>query len=162
MLSELRSIQITILFLISLAHFQVLLAQQQITEEKAVAERTLLLINNYRQSKGLPALIAIPVIYEECLAHSFVMAESRKINHDNFEKRIRKINEMLNVSASAENVAYNEGLDNPAEMAFKQWKGSSGHHKNILSKSYTHTGLAVVKGKNNSYYFTQIFVRVIH
>lgn len=160
--NKLSIIQITILLLISLAHFQVLLAQQQIAEEKAVAERALLLINNYRQSKGLKALVQLPVIYEECLAHSFAMAESREMNHDNFEKRIRKISEMLNVSASAENVAYNEGLDNPAEMAFEQWKGSSGHHKNILSKSYTHTGLAVVKGKNNSYYFTQIFVRVIH
>ncbi|GAB4118232.1 MAG: CAP domain-containing protein [Thermoflexibacter sp.] len=158
MLNELRSIQITILFLISLAHFQVVLAQQQITEEKAVAERTLLLINNYRQSKGLKALVPLPVIYEECLKHCYDMAEIGNISHDGFDKRMRNIGKSVRFGGSGENVAYNSNQHDPALSAFKQWVGSRGHHQNMLGK-YTHTGLAVVKSKDE-YYFTQIFIKM--
>ncbi len=150
-----------ILLLLSFTPIQTVLAQQQISEEKAIAERTLLLINNYRQSKGLAPLVSLPAIYEECLAHCRKMAEEKQVNHDNFDQRVKNVcKEIRCGGGSAENVAYNYEEADPAMRAFNQWRKSSGHHKNMLGKEYTHTGLAVVRGKEGAYYFTQLFIQV--
>jgi uncharacterized protein YkwD len=131
------------------------------TEEKGLAEETLRLINEYRQSKSLAPLLSEAVIYEQCLAHSKDMAQDDALNHDGFDRRAKNIGKSLKITAWAENVAFNFGEDNPAKTAFLQWKNSRGHHKNVVGKSYTHTGLAVVKTSEGKYYFTQIFVRLV-
>lgn len=158
MLNKLIISPIAILLLIFPINFQVALAQQAI-EEKAMAERALLLINNYRKSKRLNALVQLPVIYEECLNHSHNMAKTNSINHDGFDERIENIRKSVRFGSSAENVAYNFDVNDPALSAFSQWRKSRGHHENMLGK-FTHTGLAVVKGEDGAYYFTQIFIQI--
>ncbi len=150
----------SILSLLSFTPIQTVLAQRQISEEKAIAERTLLLINNYRQAKGLASLVPLPAIYEECLAHCRNMAEMEQVNHNNFKERVNNVCKNIRCGGSAENVAYNFGKEDPAMSAFNQWRKSSGHHKNMLGKEYTHTGLAAVRGKDGAYYFTQIFIQI--
>jgi uncharacterized protein YkwD len=156
MFTKLNITPVAILLLIVLINFQVVLAQQA-SEEKAIAERTLLLINNYRQSKGLIALEQLPVIYEECLNHSLNMAKTEDMGHDGFDERIKNIRKNVMFVNCAENVAYNFGQNDPAMSAFSSWRNSRGHHQNMLGK-FTHTGLAVVKHKGY-YYFTQIFIQ---
>ncbi|MCU0392396.1 MAG: CAP domain-containing protein [Thermoflexibacter sp.] len=156
-MSKILKINVLIIFLFS---FFVVTSYAQVSEEKAIAQKTLQLINNYRQSKGLPPFVEQTLVYESALEHSMSMARSGRMNHQNFDKRIKKLSKTLKVGASAENVAFNEGLDNPAEMAFQQWKESQGHNRNMLDRTYTHTGLAVTKTKQGAYYFTQIFIQI--
>ena len=151
-----RKLRIIIfLFLLSLASLPAL-AQ---TEEKAIANEVLKLINTYRESKKLKPLVSELVVYEQALEHSKSMVRSDDMSHDGFEERVQQINKTVFATASAENVAFNQGEENPAKTAFEQWRTSRGHNKNMLG-NYTHTGLAVAKSNDGKYYFTQIFIRV--
>jgi uncharacterized protein YkwD len=129
------------------------------TEDREVAAEVLRLINAYRESKRLSPFVSEPIVYQQALEHSLAMVKNDDLSHDGFDKRVKEINKTIFSMASAENVAFNQGEDNPAKTAFEQWKTSRGHNKNMLG-NYTHTGLAVAKSNDGKYYFTQIFIRV--
>lgn len=57
-----------------------------------------------------------------------------------------------------ENVAYNFGYSNPAEVAVNGWLKSPGHYANIMG-DYNLAGVGVAKNLQGQYYFTQIFVK---
>jgi uncharacterized protein YkwD len=95
------------------------------------------LINAYRESKRLSPFVSEPIVYQQALEHSLAMVKNDDLSHDGFDKRVKEINKTIFSMASAENVAFNQGEDNPAN-----------------------TGLAVAKSNDGKYYFTQIFIRV--
>lgn len=113
-------------------------------------------INNYRRSKGLPALEMDKYMNKIAEGHSKDMADgSVPFSHDGFDERIEKIDQKLGQSLrSAENVAYGNLT---AESVVKGWINSAGHRRNIRGK-YTLTGIGVAKGQDGVYYFTQIFI----
>jgi uncharacterized protein YkwD len=112
-------------------------------------------VNRYRQAKGLKPLVMETAISEEATNHSRAMANRRaSFGHDGFESRVKKIAQKLGgLRASAENVAYGH-LD--AKEVVNNWLKSPGHRKNIEGK-YTITGIGVVKAKDGTLFFTQIF-----
>lgn len=121
--------------------------------------RTLQLINQYRMQQGRPPLEVHPSIYQEAYQHSLNMARGHVgLGHDGFQARVERLRQEFTILGAAENVAYNSSND-PAQMAFNQWRASAGHNSNMLG-SYTHTGLAVARSDNGTYYFTQIFLNV--
>lgn len=62
----------------------------------------------------------------------------------------------LRFSAAAENIAYGQRT---AQEVVNSWMNSPGHRANILSSSYTHTGVGVAKKANGTLYFTQVFLK---
>lgn len=62
----------------------------------------------------------------------------------------------LKFSAAAENIAY--GQRTPQEVV-NAWMNSPGHRANILSASYTHTGVGCAKKSNGTLYWTQMFMK---
>ena len=59
-------------------------------------------------------------------------------------------------SAATENVAYNQGYNDPATQVVKSWLQSSGHRQNIEGQ-YKLTGVGIAKNARGEYYFSQIF-----
>lgn len=64
----------------------------------------------------------------------------------------------IRFSAAAENIAYGQRT---AQEAVNSWMNSPGHRANILSRSYTQTGIGVAKKANGTLYFTQVFLKPI-
>ena len=62
----------------------------------------------------------------------------------------------LKFSAAAENIAYGQKT---AQEVVTAWMNSPGHRSNILSQSYSHTGVGVAKKSNGTLYWTQMFMR---
>ena len=62
----------------------------------------------------------------------------------------------LRFSAAAENIAYGQRT---AQEVVNAWMNSPGHRANILSRSYTHTGVGVAKKSNGTLYWTQMFMK---
>lgn len=62
----------------------------------------------------------------------------------------------LKFSAAAENIAYGQRT---AQEVVNAWMNSAGHRANILSQSYTHTGVGAAKKSNGTLYWTQMFMR---
>ncbi len=128
-------------------------------ETEKLASRVLSLINQYRNSIGLDSLRQNAVIDSQASGHSEKMASGKTaFGHDGFSSRVSAIKNSIGGSAFAENVAYNKGYSDPAKTAVDGWLKSPGHKANIEG-NYALTGIGVSKSKDNSYYFTQIFMR---
>jgi uncharacterized protein YkwD len=116
-------------------------------------------INQHRQSIGLQALIWNETVAETARIHSQNMAnDTVPFSHDGFDARFERLNTTIRISNMAENVAFNN-FDTPVETAVTGWLQSQGHKQNIEAPVYTETGIGVVKGQDNAYYFTQIFIK---
>lgn len=126
-----------------------------------VERETFDLIQDHRQSLGLTRMQWSNAVAEAARQHSADMAAGRvPFSHDGFEARTDRIRASLAISGAAENVAYNQGYDQPAASAVEGWLESDGHRRNIENGRYTHTGIGIVKTSDDTYYFTQMFVTV--
>ena len=129
------------------------------TETQKMETRVFNLINRVRNKNGLSELKINSYISSLARQHSLNMAAGRSpLDHQGFEDRTNLIKQEINGSYVAENIAYNEGYDDPAGEAVNDWVASSGHLENIKG-DYTLTGIGVAAADDGSYYFTQIFVR---
>jgi uncharacterized protein YkwD len=129
------------------------------TNEDPIAAQVHQLINAYRVSIGLPTLTLNETISRQARAHSQNMAGGvTPFSHDGFDGRVSAIAESIELQSAAENVAYNQGYDNPAQTAVDGWLESPGHKANIEG-DYSLTGIGVALNTAGEYYFTQIFVK---
>jgi uncharacterized protein YkwD len=113
-------------------------------------------VNQYRRAQSLPPLAFDQTIAEQARVHSAAMANSSRISHNGFDDRAAAIGQTITYSSVAENVASNQGYENPDNTAVKGWIKSPGHQQNMVG-NFDLTGIGVVE-RGGSYYFTQIFV----
>jgi uncharacterized protein YkwD len=124
-----------------------------------IEQRVYELANEHRISEGLVTLQWSEIIAEQCRIHSQDMAQGIvDFGHDGFSERIDNIRDEIMVTAAGENVAYNIGEQDPANAAVEAWLSSPGHRANIEG-DYNFTGVGVAKTNDDTYYFTQIFIR---
>lgn len=116
-------------------------------------------VNQYRQSRGLSALRLDERISQQSRLHSQGMAGgSATFSHDGFEQRIEAIARLINLQGAAENLAYNQGYDDPVKTAVEGWIKSPGHHKNMIG-DFDLTGVGVARNEKGEYYLNQIFIK---
>jgi len=115
-------------------------------------------INVYRGEQGLPSLELDPVIGESARGHSEdMLADAVAFGHDGFDQRVEWIGERVAYVSAGENVAWNQGYDDPVGVAVQGWIDSPPHHENMVG-DYDLTGIGVAEGSDGRIYFTQIFV----
>ncbi len=123
------------------------------TLEKSVFDQ----INRFRVSNGLPTLHLNANISRQARIHSLNMAKGKvPFSHVGFKQRVNDIT--IGYSGAAENVASNQGYNDPANQAVVGWLNSPGHLKNVKG-NYNLTGIGVVTNKEGEVYLTQIFLR---
>lgn len=114
-------------------------------------------INQYRASKGLPALAWNAALADQARQHSAAMANGQTaFGHDGFDGRVKGSG--VTYQGAAENVAYNQGYSDPVGEAVKGWLKSPGHLQNIEG-DYDTAGLGIARNARGEIYFTQVFVR---
>ena len=124
-----------------------------------VATQAFNLINNHRGSQTLASLTWNDAVAEMALEHSRNMASGAEdFGHNGFDDRIDRLAVNIAFSGSAENVATNQGADDPAADAVEAWLNSQGHRENIEG-DYDLTGIGVAEASDGSFFFTQIFLR---
>jgi len=114
-------------------------------------------INDFRRSRGLPALLANSYISSIALGHSKDMLTGKSpFGHDGFRLRVDEIRKRLGrLHVAAENVA--SGPMGAREVV-DGWLHSPGHRLNIEG-DFRLTGIGVATAANGMVYFTEIFVR---
>ncbi|MEY3825466.1 MAG: hypothetical protein RLZZ148_278 [Cyanobacteriota bacterium] len=116
-------------------------------------------INQYRQSRRLPPLKLHRQISQQARLHSQHMASQvTPFGHQGFSERAETIGLVLPYQNIAENVAINQGYQDPATVAVKGWLESPGHLQNIQG-NFNLTGIGVSQDGEGKYYFTQIFLK---
>jgi len=122
-----------------------------------IVSDVLSLTNQFRKSKGLPALTIHSELNEIAEKHSTNMASKRVgFGHDGIEKRNALAKKVIKpMSNFAENVAY--GASNGGG-AVNMWKNSPGHRRNMLG-NFKYIGIGVAKDKKGRLFYTQVFAR---
>jgi len=121
------------------------------------------LINAERQRRGLRPLVMDGSLTRLARYHSESMARGGYLSHtDRQGLDLRGRADALglrNWKAIAENIAYNQGYQDPTGFAVERWMVSEKHRENIVNDEYTHAGVGVVRAQDGTYYFTQVFMR---
>lgn len=121
------------------------------------------LINAERQRRGLRPLVLDGSLTRLARYHSEDMARGGYLSHTDrqgLDLRGRAVTLGLRGwSALGENIAYNQGYNDPTAFAVERWMVSEKHRENILNGEYTHAGLGVARASDGTYYFTQVFMR---
>src|SRR5947207_549411 len=100
-------------------------------------QRLAALVNQYRVSHGVPALIADTTISGLAREHSAAMAKAGRLNHDDFPFRVRR----SGLAMCVENVGWNY---HSPEGQFDSWRASPGHNRNMLDRRVDRMGIGVV------------------
>ena len=134
-----------------------LLFSSAIPVKDDLVEEILKYTNQFRKSKGLPALEMKKELNTIARNHSEDMASGRKsFGHGGYSQRELQVKKIIKpYSGMAENVAY--GARNGKE-AVEIWKNSSGHKKNMLG-NYKYIGIGTARNRQGIIYYTQIFAR---
>lgn len=122
-------------------------------------------VNDIRADNSLATLIMDPDARLVARAHSRDMIERDFFSHtnpDGFGPGDRLDNAGIPWEYSGENIAWNQGFDDPPATAVEGWMDSPGHRANILDQNgdlaWTHTGMGVAISPDNAVYFTQVFI----
>ena len=126
--------------------------------EKAVFQ----LINDKRAEKGVRSLEWNEKVAELARRHSQNMARYSFFSHIGLNGRTidqRALDFGLKKwNAIGENIAYNKGIEKPADFAVERWMLSEAHRSNLLDTRWQESGIGLGITEDGFYFFTQIFV----
>ncbi|MFN6248945.1 CAP domain-containing protein, partial [Microcystis sp.] len=116
-------------------------------------------VNRYRLSRNLSPLLLNRAISQQARLHSQRMAAGLvPFSHQDFDKRAQTIGVSVPYQAVGENLAVNQGYDDPVMMAVDGWIKSQGHREN-MEGDFDSTGIGVATDNQGKLYFTQIFLK---
>jgi len=121
------------------------------------------LVNRERQRRGMSPLAWDGSLVRLARYHSQNMAQGGYLSHvDRQGQDLRARAQALGLrgwKTIGENIAYNQGYDDPTAFAVERWMVSEKHRENAMSADYTHAAVGVARAADGSYYFTQVFMR---
>jgi uncharacterized protein YkwD len=120
------------------------------------------LINAERRASGRKQLIWDGELTRMARYHSANMAQTGFFHHvdrDGLDLTGRaSVFGVRAWRALGENIAYNQGYDDPIAFAVERWMISDQHRENILNREFSHAGIGIAKGKDGRVFFTQVFM----
>jgi uncharacterized protein YkwD len=128
----------------------------------SLERRAFELVNSERRARGESPLVWDAELSRMARQHSFDMARSGALDHRgpdgrDMADRARAMG-IRGWGVLGENIAYNQGFDDPSAFAVERWMGSYKHRANILNSQFTRTGIGVARAADGSIYFTQVFM----
>ncbi|MBA3805372.1 MAG: CAP domain-containing protein [Acidobacteria bacterium] len=120
------------------------------------------LINEQRISNGEQPFVWDAELCRMARMHSDNMARQEFFDHSGpdghgMQERARNSN-IRGWSVLAENIAYNQGFDDPAAFAVERWMRSSKHRDNILNDRFTRSAIGIARAEDGRVYLTQVFI----
>ena len=126
--------------------------------EKRAFEQT----NLMRRQNGLPPLTWDGDVCRMARIHSESMSRQGYFSHVTPEGlRLRdraKVVGILRYEVVGENIAYNQGYDDPGAFAVERWMASDKHRANILSPEFKAMAIGSFVAPDGSVYLTQTFI----
>jgi len=66
---------------------------------------------------------------------------------------------ILHFSLLGENIAYNQGYDDPGAFAVERWMSSPGHRANILYTGFRESAIGTFVSADGAVFLTQVFIK---
>lgn len=120
------------------------------------------LINEQRAQAGLEPLAWSDDAAKIARLHSQNMANYNFFSHTGVDGSL--VNDRADSfgvrkwRAIGENIAFNQGFENPVEFAVERWMKSPKHRDNLLSSRWKESGIGVAVTEDGTYYFTEVFL----
>jgi uncharacterized protein YkwD len=133
----------------------------KVSSATSIERRAFDLINAERSARGQEPLAWDEELCRMARQHSEVMVRQDFFSHEGPDGGMVERARSLGIRgwrALAENIAYNQGFDDPAGFAVERWMGSVKHRSNILSGMFTRSGLGIARAADGRIFFTQVFV----
>lgn len=120
------------------------------------------LINAERNKRNLRSMTFDTRLSKVARSHSLAMAKENFFSHYGSDGSTvvdrAKDFKITNWRKIGENLFTCRGYDDPETVAIRGWLKSPSHRKNMLSSSWTSTGIGVAISKDGDIYITQVFV----
>jgi uncharacterized protein YkwD len=137
-------------------------ASPSLEDADAIELRAFEQTNRARVANGLAPLAWDPDLCRMARAHSEKMALQGFFSHETPDglqlKQRARANGILHFRVIAENIAYNNGYDDPGGFAVERWMISAGHRANILYSSFQASAIGSYVATDGSVYLTQVFI----
>jgi len=133
-----------------------------LSEATAIEKRAFAMTNEARQENGLPPLSWDPVLCAMARKHSESMVRRRFFSHDTPDglgttDRARAFG-IAHFKIFGENIAYNQGFDDPGAFAVERWMLSPSHRANILNPQFQQSAVGVTVAADGTVFLTQEFI----
>lgn len=137
-------------------------ASPALEEANAIERRAFEQTNLIRVQNGLPAFKWDADVCRMARDHSENMSRDGFFSHTTPDgKRLRdraRLVGILGFSVLAENIAYNQGYEDPGAFAVERWMQSPKHRANILSPEFRAMAIGSFVAPDGSVYLTQTFI----
>lgn len=137
-------------------------APPAMVEPNAIEKRAFEQTNLMRAQNGLPPLTWDGDVCRMARIHSESMSREGYFAHvtpDGLRLRDRaKVVGILHYAVLGENIAYNQGYDDPGAFAVERWMASEKHRANILSPEFRAMAIGSFVAPDGSVYLTQTFI----
>jgi uncharacterized protein YkwD len=137
-------------------------ASPRLDEATDIERRAFDQTNLIRVQNGLPALRWDADVCRMARDHSERMSLQGFFAHTTPDgKRLRdraRLAGILTFSVVAENIAYNQGYEDPGAFAVERWMMSSKHRANILSSEFRSMAIGSYVAADGSVFLTQTFI----
>ena len=137
-------------------------AVNSLADPTPIERRAFEMINSIRVKKGLAALMWDSELCGVARDYSKNMARGNFFSHVSPEgstpkDRVQQAG-LKAFRSLGENIAYNQGYDDPGAFAVERWMISPGHRENILSREFDASAIGVFVNSDGSVYLTQLFI----
>jgi uncharacterized protein YkwD len=137
-------------------------ASPTLAEASAIERRAFEQTNAMRVKNGLPALEWDADICRMARAHSESMSRLNFFSHttpdgQRLADRARAVG-IISFTVLGENIAYNQGFEDPGAFAVEKWMASTKHRANILSTEYRAMAIGTFVAPDGSVFLTQTFI----
>jgi uncharacterized protein YkwD len=137
-------------------------ASPTLDEATAIERRAFEQTNLVRTQNGLPALTWDADVCRMARDHSESMWRQNFFSHTTPDgKRLRDRARLVGIvtfSVVAENIAYNQGYEDPGAFAVERWMLSEKHRANILSSEFRAMAIGSYVAPDGSVFLTQTFI----
>ena len=138
------------------------ISAQDAAQPNDIEKRAFDQTNIARIQNGLPPLAWDSDICRMARAHSELMSREKFFAHATPEGlRLRdraRLAGIIHYSILGENIAYNQGYEDPGAFAVRKWMDSSKHRANILSPEFRAMAIGSYIAPDGSVYLTQTFI----
>jgi uncharacterized protein YkwD len=128
----------------------------------SLERRAFELTNAQRIANGESPLVWDAELSRMARMHSQEMARTGLFDHvgpDGRDMRARAHgSNVRGWSVMAENIAYNQGFDDPAAFAVQRWMRSVKHRDNILNANFTRSAVGIARSADGRVFLTQLFI----
>jgi uncharacterized protein YkwD len=134
-----------------------------LSEARAVERRAFESTNAARLQNGLAPLEWDPALCRMARVHSENMVRQGYFAHETPDgARLRDRAHAVGIAhfrVLGENIAYNQGYDDPGGFAVERWMISPGHRANILNNEFAQSAIGSFIAPDGTVYLTQEFIK---